>query len=118
MEEHGERSTVKELHKWWRNTHRFLPEDAIVAQSSTSHYWPLPALLYKRGAWPAVDVLLFMPDIPFTFMGEELGKAFRVATTNLFQSFESERKSSIVKSSSHLLMAMNEEDEEMKTDAP
>ncbi len=49
-------------------------------------------------------------------MGEEIGKAYRVATTNLFQSFEQEKKGGLPKSNSQLLIAMNEEDEQMKTD--
>lgn len=87
LEETSDKAGVRELHRWFRSAHRFLPGEAIVASSSTSHFWPLPALLYGRGAWAAVDVLFFLPDVPFTFMGEERGKAYRIATATLFQSF-------------------------------
>ncbi len=31
VEERAERTSVRDLHKWYRTSHRFLPEDAIVA---------------------------------------------------------------------------------------
>ncbi len=52
--------------------------------STTSHIWPYPALLYKRGLWAAVDLFFFLPDIPMTFIGEYEGHAFRTKTTNIF----------------------------------
>ncbi len=60
------------------------PEGALIVQSSSSHCWPYPALLYKRGVWPAVDVMFFLCDIPMTFMAEISGGGYRRKTTNIF----------------------------------
>jgi starch synthase len=46
--------------------------------------WPLPALLYKRGAWAAIDVFFFFPDIPMTFMEEDKGQAYRGKSLRIF----------------------------------
>jgi len=53
------------------------PKGSLVIQSSTSHCWPYPALLYKRGAWLSVDILFLLNHIPITFMGEIYGEAYR-----------------------------------------
>lgn len=63
---------------------KFQPDGSLVVQSTTSHSWPYPALLYKRGTWAAVDLIFFLPDIPMTFIGEQDGHAFRSKTTNIF----------------------------------
>ena len=47
-------------------------------QSSTSHTLPLPAYLYGKGTWAAIDTLFFMPDLPITFMGELEGQVYKV----------------------------------------
>jgi hypothetical protein len=47
-------------------------------QSSTSHILPLPAYLYGKGTWAAIDTLFFMPDLPITFMGELEGQVYKV----------------------------------------
>lgn len=81
-----EPANVQEIVSWFDAAHNDLPEGAIVVQSSCSHLSPLPGLLYGRGAWPAVDLLLFLPDIPSTFAGEMEGQCFRLDITNVFAS--------------------------------
>lgn len=49
-----------------------------MLQSSTSHIWPYPAYIYKKGTWAATDILYFSPDIPITFMNELKGEVFRI----------------------------------------
>uniref|UniRef100_A0A0G4I0G9 Starch synthase n=1 Tax=Chromera velia CCMP2878 TaxID=1169474 RepID=A0A0G4I0G9_9ALVE len=84
--EEGPVAAVSELRRWFENEHEGLPYGSHLIQSSCSHSSPYPALLYGRGAWPAVDVLFFMPDIPCTIFGEMEGKSYRVDITNVFQS--------------------------------
>jgi len=72
------RETVVAMKKWYDDSHNFLPEGAILIQSSTAHSWPYPAYLYGKGAWAAVDILYFMPDIPITFNGEVDGEIYRL----------------------------------------
>lgn len=79
-----EASSVQEIINWFDSAHNDLPEGAVVIQSSCSHLSPLPGLLYARGAWPAVDLLFFLPDIPSTFSGEMEGHCFRLDITNVF----------------------------------
>lgn len=81
-----EPSSVKEIIDWFDSSHSGLPEGAIVLQSSCSHNAPLPGLLYGRGAWPAVDLLFFLPDIPSTFANEIEGGCFRLDIANVFSS--------------------------------
>ena len=57
-----------------------MPEGSIMMQSSTSHQWPYPAYLFGKGAWAAVDILHFLPDIPITFMGEVQGEIKRLGS--------------------------------------
>jgi hypothetical protein len=75
------------IKKWYDETKRFLPEGAILIQSSTAHSLPYPAYLYGKGTWAAIDILFFMPDIPMTFMGELNGEVYRVGMQQtVFQS--------------------------------
>lgn len=41
--------------------------------------------MYGRGAWAAVDLLFFLPEIPMTFIGEGYGYAYK---TNILNSAE------------------------------
>lgn len=79
-----EPGNVQDIISWFDSAHNDLPEGAVVIQSSCSHLSPLPALLYGRGAWPAVDLLFFLPDIPSTFTGEMEGHCFRLDIANVF----------------------------------
>ncbi len=72
------KDSVIALRKWYEETHLMLPEGAILIQSSTAHSWPYPAYLYGRGAWAALDILYFLPDIPMTFNGEVDGEIYRI----------------------------------------
>lgn len=56
------KDNVIAVKKWYDETHRFLPNGAILLQSSTSHALPYPAYLYGKGTWAAIDILFFMPD--------------------------------------------------------
>ena len=62
---------------WYDYTKKYLPKGSMTIQSTTSHCWPYPALLYKRGTWPCIDLFFLLPDIPLTFIGETEGQAFR-----------------------------------------
>eukprot|EP00917_Polyrhabdina_sp_WS-2016_P011033 GHVP01024186.1.p1 GENE.GHVP01024186.1~~GHVP01024186.1.p1 ORF type:complete len:2011 (-),score=317.95 GHVP01024186.1:3954-9986(-) len=77
--------SVPQLKEWFETTHQGLPTGAFVLQSSCSHTSPLPALMYGKGAWPAIDILMTMPDIPLTFGGEVEGKSYRLDSSNLFK---------------------------------
>ena len=79
-----EKKNANVFRSWYENIRKNQPAGSIVAQSTTSHSWPYPALLYKRGTWAAVDLIFFLPDLPMTFIGEQDGHAFRTKTTNIF----------------------------------
>lgn len=66
------------IKQWYEESRKFLPEGTILMQSSTSHTLPLPAYLYGKGTWAAIDTLFFMPDLPITFMGELEGQVYKV----------------------------------------
>lgn len=102
--------TVDAIRFWYENNRKFLPEGAYLIQSSSSHSWPYPAHLYGRGAWSAVDVLFFMPDIPMTFMGEIFGHVFRKNTTNVYQA-QTLPKAQLQRAKSQLRIAMEEHDQ-------
>jgi len=80
-----ENKDVGILKKWYEESRQNLPEGAVVIQSSTGHSLPYPALLYGRGAWAAVDVMFFLPDIPMTFIGEQEGHAFRATISSVYE---------------------------------
>eukprot|EP00742_Colponemidia_sp_Colp-10_P005221 GILJ01005578.1.p1 GENE.GILJ01005578.1~~GILJ01005578.1.p1 ORF type:complete len:1904 (+),score=304.73 GILJ01005578.1:50-5761(+) len=79
------RQTVVTLKKWFDETHKGLPEGAYLVQGSINHSSPYPALLYGRGAWPATDLLFFLPDTPMTFIGELEGKSYRIDLANVYE---------------------------------
>lgn len=80
-----ERKDVSILKKWFEDRQKYMPDGAIIVQSSTGHHLPYPALLFGRGAWAAADALLLLPDIPMTFSGEQSGHAFRPNITNIYK---------------------------------
>lgn len=77
--------SVLQFKNWYNESHLMLPEGSIVIQSSTAHSWPYPAYLYGKGAWAAVDILYFMPDIPITFNGETNGEIYRLGQVSVHQ---------------------------------
>eukprot|EP00921_Rhytidocystis_pertsovi_P013784 GHVQ01022382.1.p1 GENE.GHVQ01022382.1~~GHVQ01022382.1.p1 ORF type:complete len:1848 (+),score=155.63 GHVQ01022382.1:2238-7781(+) len=88
---------VSVLQDWFEGCHKRLPHGAFLIQSSCSHSSPLPGLLYGRGAWPAVDLLFLLPDIPSTFGGEMDGMAFRLDVTNVYTTAEVQQAISLNK---------------------
>lgn len=87
-----------------------MPEGSIMMQSSTSHQWPYPAYLFGKGAWAAVDILHFLPDIPITFMGEVQGEIKRLGSAiSMFQADKQPVKSgnNLKKSGSQLFLALS-----------
>lgn len=78
LTQNEKKDSVIALKKWYDDCHMFLPEGAILIQSSTAHSWPYPAYLYGRAAWAACDILYFMPDVPITFNGEVDGEIYRL----------------------------------------
>jgi starch synthase len=103
--------TVRVIKTWYESNRRFTPEGSYLVQSSSSHIWPYPALLYARGAWSAVDVLFFMPDIPMTFMNEIYGSAYRKNITSVYQA-KPLPKQYMKRPKSQLHMAMEGQEEE------
>jgi starch synthase len=102
--------TVNTIKNWYESNRKFTPEGSYLVQSSISHIWPYPGLLYGRGAWSAVDVLFFMPDIPMTFMGEIKGDVYRKTVTSIYQAKPLPR-SYIGRPKSQLHLAMEEQEE-------
>jgi len=102
---------VNALKTWYESNRRFTPEGSYLIQSSSSHIWPYPGLLYGRGAWSAVEVLFMMPDIPMTFMGEIYGQVYRRNITSVYQA-KPMPKQSIQRPKSQLHLAMEENDKE------
>ena len=104
-------SDVSSLAQAYEESHKFMPLNAIVIQSSTSHSWPYPALLYQKAAWIAMDLLFFSSDLPMTFMEECEGKAYRKYTTNVFMSkITSFKPASLNKAASQLRIAMEKKE--------
>jgi len=79
-----EKRDVSVLKTWYEERKKVLPEGAIVIQSSSGNSLPYPALLYGKGAWPAAEVLLLMPDIPMTYIGEQDGHVYRTPITHVY----------------------------------
>ena len=101
---------VTALKLWYESNRKFVPEGAYLIQSSSSHSWPYPALLYGRGAWSAVDVLFLMPDIPMTFMGEVQGHAYRRNIASVYQA-KPVPKQALSRAKSQLHIALEEQDQ-------
>lgn len=105
--------TVSTIKNWYESNRKFTPEGSYLIQSSTSHIWPYPALLYGRGALSAVDILFFMPDIPMTFMGETQGHVYRRNVTSIYQAKPLPRNY-LGRPKSQLHLAMEEQEEDTK----
>lgn len=69
------RRDVKAIYDWYELERTRYPQNSIVIYASSNHYSPYPVSLYGRGAWSAVDLLYFLPEIPATFVGEHGGWA-------------------------------------------
>ena len=79
-----EKTNVNVFRTWYENIKKYMPKGSILIQSTTSHIWPYPILLYKRATWPIIDLFFLLPDIPMTFIGENEGEAFRAKTIHIF----------------------------------
>jgi len=102
-----EKLSINSLRTWYETTRKAWPKGAIAIQSTTSHIWPYPAFLYKKGAWSYIDLLFFLPDIPMTFMGELEGHGFKARTLKHFQTtLEKSEKKPISQSREGLLSAV------------
>lgn len=80
-----DKQTVNSLRSWYEGIRKNLPSGSIVIQSTSSHAFPYPAFLFKRGTWSVIDLFFFLPDLPMTFLGEEDGHAYRIKTVNNFR---------------------------------
>ena len=109
----SEDKDVSALKDWFESTHRFLPDGAILLQSSTAHSFPYPAYLYGRATWAAVDIIFLLSDIPITFMDEMNGQVYRVSTTSIFQ-HQPLPTTTLKRSNSRLLQSMTMDEEETK----
>ena len=107
--EKQEKGNVGVIKNWYEDTRKYLPNGSILMQSSTSHSMPYPAYLYGRGAWAAIDILFFMPDVPITFMGELDGDVYKVGeASTVFQHQQQVRESGQLKrTNSQILMALS-----------
>lgn len=79
-----EKTNVNVFRTWYEHIKKFMSSGSILIQSTTSHIWPYPVLLYKRATWPIIDLFFFLPDIPMTFIGESEGESYKKPTTNIF----------------------------------
>merc|ERR1719230_491192 len=67
----GNRVSVKALYDWYKYERASLPENAMLVQASSTHHSISPVCLFEEGAWAAVDLLYFGPEIPATYVGEQ-----------------------------------------------
>lgn len=56
-----ESKNVIALKKWYEEIHKYLPEGAILIQSTSSHAWPYPAFIFRKATWAYVDLIFFLP---------------------------------------------------------
>jgi hypothetical protein len=75
---------VSILRNWYEDVRKDLHPGALTIESSSGHALPYPALIYGRGSWVAVDILLIMPDVPMSFMHEQEGYAYRLSIANYY----------------------------------
>ena len=69
----AEKKDVSVLYDWYQIEREKYPQNSILIFASSWHHFPYPTSLYGLGAWAAVDLLYFLPELPMTFIGEELG---------------------------------------------
>ena len=69
----GRRRDVKAFYDWYEMERTGYPQNSIIIYASSNHYSPYPVSLFGRGAWSAVDLLFFLPEIPQTYVGEHGG---------------------------------------------
>lgn len=72
------RSTARTLSRLYIHDRTWLPKNPIMISCTCSHLSHLPGVLYGRRAWLAVDLLMFLPEIPMLMYGEGSGRAYRV----------------------------------------
>jgi hypothetical protein len=69
----SQKTNVNVFYDWYEVERVKYPQNSIILYPSSSHHLPSPTSLYGRGAWAAVDLLFFLPEIPMTFVGEMRG---------------------------------------------
>ena len=72
------RTDCTPLYQWYERELTRMPKGAVLVKGSCSHDLPYPAKLYQHGAWAAIDLLYFGPEVPITYMGEQEGLAYSV----------------------------------------
>jgi len=69
----NEKRNVSVFYDWYQVERSQYPQNSIIVYPSSSHHLPYPTAIYGHAAWVAVDLLYFLPEIPMTFVGEQLG---------------------------------------------
>lgn len=82
------RSNPRTISRLYRNDRAWLPKNPIMVSCTCTHLSALPGVLYGRRAWLAVDLLMFLPEIPMLMYGEEKGRAYRVNMRSVSNSEE------------------------------
>jgi glycogen synthase len=77
------RTDCTPLYEWYEREFTRMPRGAVLVKGSCSHDLPYPARLYQRGAWAAIDLLYFGPEVPITYMGEQEGLAFAIDVSKI-----------------------------------
>eukprot|EP01133_Synstelium_polycarpum_P007805 gene7805-9157_t len=72
------RQSVKALYDYYEMRMSTYPQNAIILFPSSTHHAPYPLAIYNAGAWAAVDMLYFLPEIPITYIGEQHGWYYNV----------------------------------------
>eukprot|EP01114_Cavostelium_apophysatum_P006786 TRINITY_DN1825_c0_g1_i1.p1 TRINITY_DN1825_c0_g1~~TRINITY_DN1825_c0_g1_i1.p1 ORF type:complete len:1954 (+),score=547.30 TRINITY_DN1825_c0_g1_i1:198-6059(+) len=68
-----EKRNVSSLYNWYEIERARFPQNSIILYPSSSHHIPYPTSVLAHGAWAAIDLLFFLPEIPSTYIGEQLG---------------------------------------------
>lgn len=69
----SEKRDVSVLYDWYQIEREKYPQNSLLIFASSWHHYYYPSSLYGLGAWATVDLLFFLPEIPMTYIGEELG---------------------------------------------
>ncbi|KAF2075592.1 hypothetical protein CYY_003097 [Polysphondylium violaceum] len=73
-----QRNSVKTLYDYYEMRMSTYPQNSIILFPSSTHHSPYPLSIYNAGAWAAVDMLYFLPEIPITYIGEQFGWYYHV----------------------------------------
>ncbi|KAM9964867.1 hypothetical protein ACTFIW_004659 [Dictyostelium discoideum] len=73
-----QRQSVKALYDYYEMRMSTYPQNSIILYPSSTHHSPYPLQIYNAGAWAAVDLMYFLPEIPITYIGEQNGWYYHV----------------------------------------